>query len=182
VVAPSTVAAEGAGMGSYCIFSTDANHGEWVCYYGGTLISREEAAQSSLVHLLSDTRAQAVVDGFGAESSGYVGHLINTVEGATEDHLAFNCFLTFEPAENHFGVRFLGDHLQGEMKELLCFYGYVWSPSAERQLQVCWSSGKYPQCPEVSQWLLVEDKAHVGRFVWLKPQFICDDDVAVIIY
>ena len=181
MVAPSTVAAEGAGMGSYCIFSTDANHGEWVCYYGGTLISREEAARSSLVHLLSDTRAQAVVDGFGAESSGYVGHLINTVEGATEDHLAFNCFLTFEPGENRFGVRFLGDHLKGEMKELLCFYGYVWSPSAERQLQMCWSSGKYPERPQGSEWLLVEDKAHVGRFVWLTPQFICDADVVVII-
>jgi hypothetical protein len=67
------------------------------------------------------------------------------------------------------------------MKELFCLHGYVWSPSTERQLQVCWSSGKCPQRPEGSEWLLVEDKAHVGRFVWLKPQFICDDDDVVVV-
>ena len=60
-----------------------------------------------------------------SSEAGYVGYLINTVEGATEDYLAFNCFLTFEPAENRFGARFLGDHLKGTMKELLCFYGHL---------------------------------------------------------
>ena len=108
-----------------------------MCYYGDTLISPEEAARSSSVPLLSDPRAEAVVDGFGAEFRGYVDYLIYTVEGATEDHVAFSCFLTFQSAENRFGVSFLGDHLKGEMKDLLCFYGYERIPSAERQLQVC---------------------------------------------